>query len=63
MTGNQIRALRLAHGITQRELAEATGIHQKTIAKWETHEKYKDKPVTLAYQKLLNDYFQNLNDK
>lgn len=34
-TGNLIRALRLERGMTQRQLAEALGLCDKTVSKWE----------------------------
>ncbi len=36
MKGEEIKALRLRLGLTQTELAAEIGVHQVTVARWET---------------------------
>jgi transcriptional regulator with XRE-family HTH domain len=38
MTGNRIRELRKARGISQQELADYLGVHHSTLDRWEKNQ-------------------------
>lgn len=48
-TGEQIRALRLHMGMTQREMADELAVRQQTISEWETgvHQPHRSSQRTL----------------
>lgn len=48
-TGDQIRALRLHMGLTQREMADELAVRQQTISEWETgvHQPHRSSQRTL----------------
>ena len=39
VTGRQLRAARIFAGLTQRELAKAVGVHERSARYWELREK------------------------
>jgi DNA-binding transcriptional regulator YiaG len=49
-TGEQIRALRLHMGLTQREMADELAVRQQTISEWETgvHQPHRSSQRTLV---------------
>jgi transcriptional regulator with XRE-family HTH domain len=51
LTGTDIRNLRKERNLTQKQLGELTGIHQYSIARWESAGK--DKPIGLPYEYLI----------
>lgn len=53
MCGNEIKAVRLAHGITQEELAKACGIPQSTISWIESDKGI----VSIQHCIILADYY------
>ena len=44
MTAKQIRRLRARAGLTQKALGELLGVHQVTVARWETGERHIPEP-------------------
>jgi len=52
MANKQLRNLRISHGLTQRELAEATSISENSIRKWEL-----GRSISASDILLLSDYF------
>lgn len=48
-TAQEIKELRKKHGMTQQELADKLGVHQVTVARWETARK---RPSQLARREL-----------
>lgn len=59
MTGDQIRALRIKAGLTQKQLADKTGFHEKAINRWEAG---KVKPMR-ANIMILEQVFKDLDKK
>ena len=38
MTGEKLRSERLLRGLTQKQVADALGVHKNTVARWERGE-------------------------
>ena len=55
MSGTELRALRLASGLTISELEESTGILSITILRFEEGKKELDKTQLLYIQQVCND--------
>jgi len=49
LTGKEIKEIRKKFKMTQQELADKLGVHQVTIARWETNHKH---PSNLALRQL-----------
>lgn len=49
MTGQEIKALRQKHKLTQQALADKLGVHRVTVAEWEASHK---RPSNLARRQL-----------
>lgn len=62
MTGNQFKAFRKKHQLTQIEFADALGISRVTVYQ---QEKRGDKPVASEkmYVRMINDLERELNEK
>jgi len=50
--GSRLRALRVARGLTQRQLAEKSGAHHVTICRWEHFDSYPQAATTASAEKL-----------
>lgn len=49
------RAIRLAAGVSQREIAEELGVDRVTVARWELGTRQPTGELLLRYMHLLND--------
>ena len=54
MNPNDLKNLRIKHGLTQDDVAKAIGTYQPVISSWENG----DYTISKAYQRLLTSYFE-----
>lgn len=53
-SGILLRDLRIAKGLTQKQLADILGVVPKTVSKWETGHGFPDTSLLLELSKILN---------
>lgn len=52
MTPDKFKRVRLALGLTQRELADQLGVHRVTVARWEVGERRIPEPVARLLERI-----------
>lgn len=63
--GERLKELRMAHNMSQMDLANALGISQSAIAKWELHKTEPTVSAIIAIAKFFDesaDYLLGLNE-
>lgn len=63
--GERLKELRMAHNMSQMDLANALGISQSAIAKWELHKTKPTASAIIAIAKFFDesaDYLLGLNE-